>query len=107
MPPPDHPSRRSNARKFDGPGKLPLIATLIDSDERGNRARFLPVIFPSVTETKLMVRMIDLCVTRLASLRIRFLFLERLFSPDSYADYANLLRKYCITISEHIYPVHT
>jgi len=40
MPPSVHPSRRSSARKFDGPGKLPLIATLIDSVERGNRARF-------------------------------------------------------------------
>lgn len=44
---PAYPSPRSNARKFDGPGKLPLIATLIDSDERGNRGRVLSVIFPS------------------------------------------------------------
>jgi hypothetical protein len=52
VPPPSplgpHPPRRSNARKFDGPAKLPLIAALIDPDERGNRARFLPVIFPSI-----------------------------------------------------------
>lgn len=49
---PPRPSRRSNARKFDGPGKLPLIAALIDSDERGNRARFSPVIRPAVAEQK-------------------------------------------------------
>lgn len=45
MPSPAYPSRRSNTRKFDGPGKLPLIATLIDFDEKGNRARTLLVIF--------------------------------------------------------------